>query len=203
MKKACASKKVVRFADSFGFDLEKVKIITNNSFNDFFAGSLDTNDEEDDDSQQVTGNKSFLMLIPLFSLPNPNNPMTHTIKLQDYVFDYENKMIRCMIKVKNISFQKNVFARITMDDWKSSYDLNAVYVKSESQKIETENADSSGFSSFDFFGFCLIIPEKVQENGKETTLRIEFALCFEGGTYETFWDNNSGQNYKFQCFYKR
>ncbi len=200
MSKARAAKKAVRFADSFGFDLEKVKIITNNSFSDFFTCSPEANEEEDAASQhEAAANKPFLMLIPLFSLSNVSTEQN--IKLQDYVFDYENKMIRCMIKVRNISFQKNVFARVTMNDWKSSYDLKAVYVKSERQKTKTEGVDS--FCSFDFFGFCLIIPEKGQKNGNDTTIRIEFALCYEGGDHESFWDNNSGKNYKFQCFYER
>lgn len=199
--KARNSKKIVRFADSFGLDLENVKIISNNSFADLLT-PLETN--EDTEETQVTS-QPFLVLIPLFSL-RKHDKIQKNIRLEDYVYDYENKMIRCMIKVRNITFKKRVFARVSLNNWSSFHDLNAVYVKSENQKEKMGNQSFQN-CSFDFFGFCLIIPDRSvsKESGEDERIdtRIEFALCYEGADFESYWDNNDGQNYKFQCFFNK
>jgi protein phosphatase 1 regulatory subunit 3A/B/C/D/E len=205
---ARTTKKIVRFADSFGFDLEKVQFIGKNSFSEIFSPSTQNIPNiEEEDSDKINENKPFMVLLPLFSLQK--STQVTDIKLESYVYDYENKMIRCMVKVHNISFHKRVFARITLNQWKSYYDLNAVYVKSESQKTKNTWNDSYQNVSFDFFGFCLIIPDKSNTSYKnpqekslvdDSTIRIEFALGFETDN-QSHWDNNFGQNYKFQLFY--
>ena len=202
VSKANTVKKIVRFADMFGLELENVKIITNNSFVEAFSKSTDEPDKDMSfDKILNTDSNPFIVLIPLFSL---SKTIETNVKLDDYHFDYQNRIIKCIIKVKNVSYKKRVFARITFNNWKNHYDLDAIYTKSESL------SNKSGFSrpneakpklSFlhDYFGFCIILPEK-QSAFEENKLRIEFALCFEAG-HITFWDNNCGQNYKFQCFY--
>lgn len=214
------NKKIVRFADSFGFDLEKVKIITNNSFSemftpyDFSEAEGQNNDEQTVMVNNNTDNKIFLVLLPCFSLRKYDGA---NIQLENYVYDHENKMIRCMVRVKNISFQKRIFSRVTLNQWKSYYDLNAVYIKSENQKLNNQSDLPYSNFSFDYFGLCLIIPDRDKEVNinsnknleknspmkDEATTRIEFAMAYECSDHETFWDNNLNQNYKFQCFYNR
>ena len=130
---------MVRFADAFGLDLEKVKIITNNSFVDAFSYSNQT-DFEPSESKSSTekltlkaNSKPFLVLIPLFAL---KKSFDSVLKLDDFIFDYENKLIKCVIKVKNLSYNKRIFARTTFNNWKKFTDLEAIYVKSESSKVE-------------------------------------------------------------------
>lgn len=209
LSNARTTKKAVRFADSFGFDLEKVKIISNNSFAEIFSPPDYLQSDEIEDETLPAPTKPFLVLLPLFSLSKTD--YNRNIQLDSYVYDHENKMIRCMIKVKNISFHKRVFARITLNQWKTYYDLNAVYVKSENKKASFDNPNAPAIikESFDYFGFCLIIPDKSEaclnnlQTNEDSTIRIEFALCFESSSTETYWDNNYDQNYKFQCFYNR
>lgn len=210
---ATSTKKMVRFADAFGLDLEKVKIITNNSFVDAFSYSNQT-DFEPSESKSSTekltlkaNSKPFLVLIPLFAL---KKSFDSVLKLDDFIFDYENKLIKCVIKVKNLSYNKRIFARTTFNNWKKFTDLEAIYVKSESSKSSVALAETIHQCSYDYFAFCIIIPEKsanpiTESSSKQTsiedcTLRIEFALCYqESGN--THWDNNFNENYKFQCFY--
>ena len=213
---AKASRKMVRFADSFGFDLEKVQIISNNSFMDMFSGSNYLGDEEDTSAQTVASVNPFVVLIPLFGLKKLDQSSPILIRLDSYVYDSENKIIRCMVRVKNMCFNKRVFARTTFNNWKTSFDLNAIYVKSESQlAIQPKNAtESRPPDSNDFFAFCIIIPDRTSianitdginkqlTSADEFTLRIEFALCYVTSN-NTYWDNNLGQNYKFQCFFNR
>lgn len=166
--------------------------------------------EEETPIDQQTSNKPLLVLIPLFSLRKQDK--TSNIILDEYVYDYENKIIRCMVKVKNISFNKKVFGRVTFDNWKKSIDLNAVYVRNDT--LDMEHSMSSEFnylnkSKHDYFAFCIIIPEKTNANTDaktsigDSTVRIEFALCYQLSENESYWDNNLGQNYKFQCFFNR
>ncbi len=200
---ATSTKKMVRFADAFGLDLEKVKIITNNSFVDAFSYSNPDYENGDDEKKAVSvkASKPFLVLIPLFAL---KKSFDSVLKLDDFIFDYENKLIKCVIKVKNLSYDKRIFARLTFNNWKKYNDLEAIYVKSESSKSSSVTIPHY---SYDYFAFCIIIPEKsnaVTDSKhsaiEECTLRIEFALCYEESN-NTHWDNNFNENYKFQCFY--
>lgn len=217
---AKASRKMVRFADSFGFDLEKVQIISNNSFMDMFSGSNYLGDEKDTSEQTVANVNPFIVLIPLFGLKKLDQSSPILIRLDSYVYDSENKIIRCMVRVKNMCFDKKVFARTTFNNWKTSFDLNAIYVKSENMAIQPKSTTesrpliSNASGSNDFFAFCIIIPDrnsipnitdgtnKQLISADEFTLRIEFALCYVTSN-NTYWDNNLGQNYKFQCFFNR
>lgn len=211
-----ANKKIVRFADTFGLDLENVRIITNNSFMGAFASSTQDLDQFEPDGNENASKGDgtatttfnavsvpFLVLIPLFSIRKPLIP-DFVLKLNEYLFDYENQIIKCIVKVKNLSFKKRVFARVTFNNWKSNFDMDAMYLR----------ADEMAPNSYDFFGFCIIIPDKstlVSSSsvfgGKQSAspfddciCRIEFALCCEQNGV-SYWDSNGGENYKFQCFF--
>ena len=139
------------------------------------------------------------------------------VKLDEYVYDYENKIIKCIIKVKNVSFQKRVYARISFNNWKNYYDLDAIYITSENAPTRATNSSHSGHNvhanatSYDKFGFCIVIPEKNTSTTIDSTtkplddciLRIEFALCYQESNGVCYWDSNGGDNYKFQCFYNK
>ncbi len=139
-------------------------------------------------------------MIPLFGLKKSTDGV---IKLDDYSYDYENKLIKCIIKVRNLSYKKRVFARISFNNWKSFYDLDAIYIRSDMHKTNP--------NQHDYFGFCILIPEKASSTSsseaqtkpiEDCTLRIEFAICYKQDAVE-HWDNNSGENYKFQCFFNK
>lgn len=185
LSQAEKSKKMVRFADSFGFDLEKVKIITNKSFDwtpSQFEGDTLSDSLFGDEIRTNVVSKPFLVLIPLFGLKQKHQ-ISEIIKLDEFKFDHENAIIKCIIKVKNISFQKRVFARISFNLWQTFADLDAIYVRSSSSQ------------DADYFGFCVVIPRNLK------ITRIEFAVCLKIERDLTFWDNNGGENYKFQCFF--
>lgn len=109
---ATANKKAVRFADAFGLDLTSVRVITNSSF--MFASSSDLDKLEATSSFSATNTPSaemttgssmfnaisapFLVLIPLFSIRRPLNN-DYIVKLDEYLFDYENKIVKCIAKV--------------------------------------------------------------------------------------------------------
>ena len=81
------------------------------------------------------------------------------------------------IKVKSLSFEKQVFVRYTFDDWKSSFDIEAMYVQSVTGPFNT-------------FSFQIYLPSV-----NELPNRVEFAICYRCSENREFWDNNSGSNY--------
>lgn len=85
------------------------------------------------------------------------------------------------IKVKNICFDKKVFARCTYDSWETSQDVEAKYVQPP--------GDNSGHS-MDTFSFDFDIPTNFDMDKK-----IQFCICYQTPSGE-FWDSNNGANYE-------
>uniref|UniRef100_A0A3Q3WKZ6 CBM21 domain-containing protein n=1 Tax=Mola mola TaxID=94237 RepID=A0A3Q3WKZ6_MOLML len=84
------------------------------------------------------------------------------------------------IRVRNVSFQKDVRVRITFDSWQSYRDMPCTYLQ-----------ERFGGPQTDIFEFDIAIPKVLDAKRK-----IEFCLIYlPGGHSEPFWDNNKGQNY--------
>ncbi len=101
----------------------------------------------------------------------------------------------------------------------------SVQVSSQFQNMHQSASQVTSSRSFnhDYFGFCILLPDKNPNSNTdlsgqpsassvsttpsafdEYTLRVEFAICYEWdhGAHSS-WDNNAGDNYKFQCFYNK
>lgn len=83
------------------------------------------------------------------------------------------------VKVKNISFHKEVIVRVTWDDWKSQQDIFCTYNKAYGPA-------TCAHVVFDTFSFKITLPP--------SSKRLEFCICFRTETQE-YWDNNEGKNY--------
>ncbi|XP_070761178.1 protein phosphatase 1 regulatory subunit 3C-B-like [Enoplosus armatus] len=84
------------------------------------------------------------------------------------------------VRVRNISFQKDVRVRVTFDSWQSFRDEPCTYLQKRFGGPQT-----------DIFEFDISIPKVLDAKRK-----IEFCLSYlPGGQSEPFWDNNNGQNY--------
>ncbi|RUS78245.1 hypothetical protein EGW08_013984 [Elysia chlorotica] len=84
------------------------------------------------------------------------------------------------IKVKNVAFEKNVYVRLSLDEWVSHEDIPASYVPGL----------GLGYSDpYDTFSFRIDIAPSF-----DVTKRVQFAVCFEENGKE-HWDNNNGENY--------
>ncbi|XP_010793304.1 protein phosphatase 1 regulatory subunit 3B-like [Notothenia coriiceps] len=80
------------------------------------------------------------------------------------------------VRVRNVCFQKAVKLRLSMDGWRSHRDLDCDF--------ERDSYPSSGSDSF---SFSFLLPPRLQTG--------EFAVCFQTGGGQEFWDSNQGQNY--------
>ncbi|CAD6190663.1 unnamed protein product [Caenorhabditis auriculariae] len=102
------------------------------------------------------------------------------VSLENVIVKAEEYKVHGVIKVSNISFEKSVFIRYTMNGWLSHTDKQAVYQPSTSKIHDT-------------FKFELELPHCVERVNK-----IEFCVCFIAGGVE-HWDSNGGMNYQLEC----
>ncbi|KAF7257654.1 hypothetical protein EG68_05509 [Paragonimus skrjabini miyazakii] len=94
------------------------------------------------------------------------------------------------IKVRNLAFEKQVWIRLTTDNWHSYTDHVALY----SHKMSGGLIHST--SRFDTFTFQLTVVPQLESTQQSES--IEFAIRYmvgPCGAYGQFWDNNSGKNY--------
>ncbi|XP_070690231.1 protein phosphatase 1 regulatory subunit 3C-B-like [Pempheris klunzingeri] len=90
------------------------------------------------------------------------------------------QVLQGTVRVKNISFQKDVRVRITFDSWQSYRDVPCAYLQKRFGGPQT-----------DIFEFDITIPKVL-----DAKRRVEFCLSYlPGGQSEPYWDNNDGQNY--------
>lgn len=85
------------------------------------------------------------------------------------------------VEVKNITYDKNIFVRLTLDKWKTFTDVPAKF----SRHDENERSDR----------FFFIAPLDDKSFG-DIKSDIEFATCYKLVDND-FWDNNNGNNYSF------
>ncbi|XP_013391609.1 protein phosphatase 1 regulatory subunit 3B [Lingula anatina] len=108
-------------------------------------------------------------------------------KIQNNFVSLENVIVKeyhvyGTVKVKNVSFEKKVFARFTHDSWGKYDDIPAEY-------LPLGAGESSQYSSIDTFSFEFDVPATF-----DPSKRIEFAICYEENGIQ-HWDSNDGQNY--------
>ncbi|CAO1434662.1 unnamed protein product [Diamesa serratosioi] len=102
---------------------------------------------------------------------------TKFVSLENVIIKESEFVAVGTIKVKNISFQKEVFIRASWDEWKSQVDTYCTYI---------QNVVSSGaYVVYDTFSFKLTLPPSSQ---------LQFCVCFKTDGNE-YWDNNQGINY--------
>ena len=178
-------KKVVRFADAMGLDLESVRHVLNLDVPPKIPASamkdLQTGLSED---RKEIGTK---YIVETFQQPGAN------INFRDRVLcnkvALENALVVAgsitgVVRVANIGFHKVVRVRFTTNNWATFHDIAASYM---------QNSNDGGT---DRFSFTLVPPADFAPGSK-----LEFAVSFSISGVE-YWDNNSGTNYIFECFAK-
>ncbi|XP_053572690.1 protein phosphatase 1 regulatory subunit 3A [Bombina bombina] len=167
----------VSFADAFGFDLVSVK--------EFDTWDLPTV------SQPPVYEKESIpvveyVLSPTFPLPSSYS-ITEKLRTKKVILESLDSLpgvttVKGIIRVLNLSFEKQVYVRTSLDEWQHFYDFIAEYIP------DSCNGDTDQF----FFHIALVPP--YQKDGA----KVEFCICYET-PLGTFWDNNDGQNYILTC----
>ena len=199
-------KKIVRFADALGLDLEAVRTfldeipnVPQSAFDDL-SGVEEDGNSSDTRINRIGGYNGsayqhrppftaatpsgFRTLVASFSQPYTLTGFIDRVKNQKVCLEtasmVEEMIIRGVVRVLNIDFHKSVMVRFSTDDWKTFSDVPATYVP----------ASCDGLS--DRFNFALFA-YRLQPGQ-----RLLFALCYRVAGQE-FWDSNQGTNYVFQC----
>ena len=178
-------KKVVRFADALGLDLESVRHILNLDTPPLIPPSA-TQDLKVglEDERKTQGNR---YLSACFSQPGVAPDFLMQVKekkvmLENCLVDDQILTVTGTIRVANICFHKSVLLRCTVNNWLTHDDVHACYVLNSNDGIT------------DRFSFTLSVPQYFGVGN-----RLEFCILYaiEGAE---FWDNNYGANYIIECY---
>ena len=211
-------KKSVRFADTLGLSLVRVRfILTQNPVesDDIFdldeTESFESNDDEDGYNSDESLDTFRLSHISfrwgsLFQQPGMN-PRFYQILNEKKVhleFLHTNKnRLEGVIRVLNQHACKRVFLRYTIDEWKHFTDLDCHFCYAinfekfltDQCKFSLELEEETILKNLDNYAYYGSTPAPM-------AFRIEFAICCEFGESPTAsnWDNNNESNYSVECY---
>ncbi|KFV49409.1 Protein phosphatase 1 regulatory subunit 3A [Gavia stellata] len=171
----------VSFADAFGFDLVSVK--------EFDTWEVPNTGQNDDIEDEVFPQEEYFFS-PLFTLPASQEELLQKVREQKVLLESVMFLpgITCMngiIRVLNVSFEKLVYVRMTLNNWLSYYDILAEFMP-----------NSCG-SETDQFCFKISLVPPYQKDGA----KVEFCIRYETSV-GTFWANNDDKNYTLICHKK-
>ncbi|XP_028255291.1 uncharacterized protein ppp1r3aa isoform X2 [Parambassis ranga] len=171
----------VSFADAFGLDLVSVKEFDNVEMESEVSRS---------NEMEVSHSQEEFYLSCLFTVPSSPEELdqrleTQMAELESIELLPGTTTLRGIIRVVNLCYTKFVYTRISLDRWKSYFDLLAEYVPGSSDR------------KTDRFTFQYILVPPFEREGT----RVEFCLRYETSV-GTFWANNNGINYVLFCHQK-
>lgn len=180
-------KKKVVFADDQGHPLTHVKFLTERSDcpPKWTADFL----------EQVTGGAKAEAVADQWELAFPQPASDYlgmklklereNVSLENIIVkEAENKVVGT-VKVRNLSYHKQVKVRYTIDHWTTHEDVEGVFIPSTST--------SGAYDIYDSFSFSLPLPPTNQAD------KVEFCVCFTCDLAE-YWDNNNNKNYVLVSF---
>ncbi|XP_053409918.1 protein phosphatase 1 regulatory subunit 3A [Nycticebus coucang] len=165
----------VSFADTFGFDLVSVK-----EFDCWELPTVSTHFDFRRDTEEY-------VLSPLFDLPSSKEDLMQHLQVKKAILESAECLpgstsMKGIIRVLNVSFEKLVYVRMSLDDWQTHYDILAEYVP------------NSCDGETDQFSFKISLVPPYQKDGS----KVEFCIRYETSV-GTFWSNNNGTNYALVC----
>lgn len=171
----------VSFADAFGFDLVSVK--------EFDTWEFPNTGQENDTEDEVFPQDEYFFS-QQFTLPASQEELLQKVREQKVMLESVLLLpgLTCMngiIRVLNVSFEKQVYIRITLNNWLSYYDILADFMP-----------NSCG-SETDQFCFKISLVPPFQKDG----VKVEFCIRYETSV-GTFWANNDDKNYTLVCHKK-
>lgn len=108
--------------------------------------------------------------------------------LQDLRLDLQGNMLVGNIFVRNISYEKRVIVRYTLNKWRTQQDIESVWV-SHDKDIKI----AGGSIDIDVFQFAIDLGDI------DSAEHIELCILYQtrqGQCWTDHWDNNQGVNYK-------
>lgn len=178
-------KKMVRFADALGLDLESVRhVIDADNPPKIPASAISDLKVGVERDRQEVGSR-YLDLC--FQQPSADinflaRVMANKVILENCVIN--DMSITGVVRVANIGYHKCVRVRYSINNWVTFYDVMASYIQ------------NSCDGATDRFSFTLVAPNSVGPGSK-----ISFAVSYTVGD-QVYWDSNDGKNYEILCYAK-
>jgi len=184
-------KKEVRFADALGLDLASIKQILNQDDPPVVPDSARKGLNIDDlwpfmkgVGEPAAPVQRVRHLCACFAQPGYSPDFARRIEerrvsLEHCTVDDVLLMVSGTVRVANISFEKHVAVRYTINGWMTYTDEVAKY-------------SQSGTAS-DQFSFKIRLPDYF-----DFSSRMEFSVMYVVSG-QTFWDSNFGANYRIEC----
>jgi len=195
------TKKSVRFADALGLDLECVRQIQNV---DEPQLTIFADDDRGRLRRPLLAEASAAWhrpptpvrryLCACFQAPGGRPDFMDRVRwsrvvLESCEADDRALTITGVIRVANVSYNKTVAARVTTDGWTTQTDVVADYVP------------RSNDGTTDRFSFQIVLPHGATDLGRRVEFAVYFVALFDlDNRSETYWDNNFGSNYCFECY---
>lgn len=182
-------KKFVRFADAMGLDLQQIRtfkdeipIVPPSAFKDLERSQMNTWTFVSGNSTRSSSHRRLILLFqPPSQAPGFMERLRHNKVLVESVScREEDSQIRCIVRVMNINFHKQVRVRFTMDNWSTWSERAASYMMGSSDG-ETDR-------------FETILYASTLGTGQRIQMAVVFSCC--GREY---WDSNNGLNYTVLC----
>uniref|UniRef100_A0A3Q3WIL2 Protein phosphatase 1 regulatory subunit n=1 Tax=Mola mola TaxID=94237 RepID=A0A3Q3WIL2_MOLML len=167
-------KKSVVFADSRGLALTAVHIF--NEAEDNLLTELQFHLTELEDA--VPG----LLVLDFLQPAADYLDLRNRLKTQQVCLEtcsIQERLVSGTVQVRNLSFKKSVFIRITFDSWHSFQDVPCLYLN-----------NIYGCPDTNTFSFSILVPEVLKPSDT-----VEFCIQYQTQEH-TFWDNNHGKNYQ-------
>ncbi|NXV02861.1 PPR3A phosphatase, partial [Cettia cetti] len=171
----------VSFADAFGFDLVSVK--------EFNIWEFPNTGQENYTEDEVFPQDEFFFS-QQFTLPTSQEELLQKVREQKVMLESVLLLpgitsMNGIVRVLNVSFEKQVYVRTTLNNWLSYYDILAEFMP-----------NSCG-SETDQFCFKISLVPPYQKDG----IKVEFCIRYETSV-GTFWANNDDKNYTLICHKK-
>uniref|UniRef100_A0A5S6QQG1 CBM21 domain-containing protein n=1 Tax=Trichuris muris TaxID=70415 RepID=A0A5S6QQG1_TRIMR len=179
-------KKSVTFADDCGAQLATIRMITEPSdvppeiHSEIVRALLAAHEPiSSEENEEMNGQWIVNFEQPCSNYANFRRTLNQkNVALENALLQSDQHRLQGTVKVKNLTFEKEVFIRHTTDGWRTYEDLKADFLRSSGREYDT-------------FMFYLPIPPLARK-GKQ---KIEFCVGYRAEKRE-FWDNNESRNYE-------
>lgn len=99
------------------------------------------------------------------------------VSLENVIVRESESIVVGTVKVRNLSFNKEVIVRVTYDKWKSQEDIQCTYSNLGGPPV------AGAYALFDTFSFKLTLPPASKRS-------VEFCVCYRSDGQE-YWDSNN------------
>lgn len=178
-------KKMVRFADAMGLDLESIRhVIDAENPPKIPASAISDLKVGVEEARQDVGSRYLDLCFsqPCVATDFMGKVMTKKVSLENCVIT--DMSITGVVRVANIGYHKCVRVRYSINNWVTFYDVMASYIQ------------NSCDGATDRFAFTIVAPANVGPGSK-----ISFAVSYTVND-TVYWDSNGGNNYEIVCYAK-